>query len=66
MKKKRHSQRKICTLANLLLFLISVNKKRPLTSHGSQQSSFVHPMRIELISSEPESGILSIELRVHP
>ena len=25
----------------------------------------VHPMRIELISSEPESGILSIELRVH-
>ena len=27
---------------------------------------FVHPMRIELISSEPESGILSIELRVHP
>ena len=26
---------------------------------------FVHPMRIELISSEPESGILSIELRVH-
>ena len=27
-------------------------------------SFFVHPMRIELISSEPESGILSIELRV--
>ena len=26
--------------------------------------SSVHPMRIELISSEPESGILSIELRV--
>lgn len=26
---------------------------------------FVHPMRIELISSEPESGILSIELWVH-
>ena len=27
---------------------------------------FVHPMGIEPISSEPESGILSIELRVHP
>ena len=25
---------------------------------------FVHPMRIELISSEPETDILSIELRV--
>ena len=28
-------------------------------------SRWVHPARIELASSEPESGILSIELRVH-
>ena len=36
-----------------------------ISSSPSKILSFVHPMRIELISSEPESGILSIELRVH-
>lgn len=36
------------------------NKAALCKKYGSK----VHPMRIELISSEPESDILSIELRV--
>ena len=39
-------------------------KKRADVFIETSAHSLVHPMRIELISSEPESGILSIELRV--
>ena len=41
-----------------------INKKRADVLLKTSARFIVRPMRIELISSEPESGILSIELRV--
>ena len=46
-----------------ILFCPQTNKKAENPSK-TFSFSFVHPMRIELISSEPESDILSVELRV--
>ena len=40
------------------------NHTKKVDTPSGTSTFFVHPMRIELISSEPESGILSIELRV--
>ena len=47
-----------------MVLILMINKKRADVLSKTPARFIVHPMRIELISSEPESGILSIELRV--
>ena len=55
----KHSGRSLHKTA----FILMINKKRTDVLLKTSARFIVRPMRIELISSEPESGILSIELR---
>ncbi len=57
-------------LNSAIALIYQSNNKLQSQKNGTSLSFFdlsrwVHPARIELASSEPESGILSIELRVH-